>query len=89
MLMDHQTTSHDGQLTTSGVARGGLASRQRHVAAPVLPSPTFNVMSPPLPPTALPVLIDINIAARTSGLGVARGELHFPAVCWWCRQAST
>ena len=27
--------------------------------APVSPSPTFNVMSPPLPPTALPVLIEM------------------------------
>ena len=42
----------------------------------MLPSPTF-VMSPPLPPAALPSA-DRDDAARTSGLGVARGELHLP-----------
>ena len=52
--------------------------------APVLPSPTFNVMSPPLPPTALPVLIlKLPLAPAVWESPVASSICR---CCRWCRQ---
>ena len=80
MLMDHRAHHLDGHLPPDGVAGGGFASHQRHVAA------SAGVAIANLQRDVAAVAAngaasaDRDVAARTSGLGVARGELHLAAV---------
>ena len=49
--------------------------------APVSPSPTFNVMSPPLPPTALPVLIEMSIFPDSPLVAPSCPDCHGSSCC--------